>query len=633
MTAGSRVAAWSTRARNVFLRWFVSYPLAALVVTGVSTLTFVLRRQVPPQLNMSGLDGLLYARQAGSIAAGDWLGAYDHTTLAKVPGYPLLIAAATHFDVALKDLEHGVALLAALSVGVCVLLASRRMLWALAAFVFCAFDPLFFSSAAGDVLRDSVFSSLSVLVVTSLYLVSYLLVFRRSRVWSVVWSVVCAALAGLLLAAYLLLREEGIAAAPMVVAALLAAPVLRLVQSRAWRGSRLGRRMLRSTARALPSALVLGVFVVLPVQAVTDRNEEEYGVALTSDWSEGAFAEAYGQWQRVEAGPATFRVPLTGAQRRAVYQISETARLLAPTLEDPENPWRFVRCTTRPICDYQGGWLPWALRDAAAAMGAFDSAREAQSFFTRVARDIDTACSDGRLTCRPRLPAALQPVLRIDLEHVLDAWTRNTGDLLVSRGMYDQLTTLVDVPDEGRRELAEVSTSVPRTERAAAEQVARFEEHRTPFLWLALAYTVLIPAAAGLGLVLLAGVALSRRGRAHAGPLFGLALALLVAVVTRLGLVTIVDAADFETPARYAFAAHTLLLAFSAVALAEGFRALDLRRVGELVRGSLAQRGSPSQSASEASSSSEASFTATSTGESNTSRTERTSASSGAGTS
>ncbi|WP_324274271.1 hypothetical protein [Blastococcus brunescens] len=403
--------------------------------------------------------------------------------------------------------------------------------------------------------------------------------FRRS----VAWSLVAATVAGLLLSAYLLTREEGISVVPMAGVALLAAPALFLLRSKAWRGGELGRRMLRSSARVLPIALVLGVTVATPMLVVKDKNEEVYGVALTNDLSEGAFLDAYAQWQRVDVGPVVFRHPLTPSQRQAVYEISETARLLEPILEDPANEWRIHGCETPPDCDYGGGWLPWALREAAAAVGAYGSATQASNFFGQIATDIDAACTDGTLTCRTKLPASLQSLQRVSVTDLGRGYLRHAGALLTSQDMYFHSAAVKPAPDEWRGEFAAVMPSAPATAAEAEQRQASFDAHRWPYDVLDLAYTVLLPLGFLLGVVLLARTTLTRAGRRSAGPLTALAAILLFAILARLGLVAIVEAAEFAAPVRYIYPAHTLLVAFVVVSVVDGLRLLDrgwLRRRG-----------------------------------------------------
>ncbi|MGY1604099.1 hypothetical protein [Geodermatophilus sp. SYSU D00815] len=160
-----------------------------------------------------------------------------------------------------------------------------------------------------------------------------------------------------------------------------------------------------------------------------------------------------------------------------------------------------------------------------------------------------------------------------------DSLLRVTGALVTSRDLYDQVTAVPEVPGPWRQEFVAVAPATPATEAAAAEQQARFDEVVWQYRALGAVYTVLVPLLAGLGAALLAWQLATRRGRRAAGPLALLAVALAVGVATRLGLLTVVDAADYDADQpRYLFPAHTLLLAFGVVAVAEGARLLRLRR-------------------------------------------------------
>jgi hypothetical protein len=317
---------------------------------------------------------------------------------------------------------------------------------------------------------------------------------------------------------------------------------------------------------------------------VLHKNQQRYGVATLSEMAGGSFMDAYAQWQRVQVGPATYRIPITEGQRRAVYRVSPTARLLAPTLEDPANPWRLSGCTTAPKCDYHGGWMTWALRDAAAAAGAYTSAPHAEAFFADLAREISDACSEDRLTCSVKLPSAFQEAGRISVAGFVDSFERVTGYLLTSRDEYLALTGLVIVTPEQRAEFVSIAHEVPPTDAAARRQLADYGRHLWQYQALNSTYTVLLPVGSVLGVLLLVGLVATRRGRRAMSPLAALAIALLAGAGLRLTLLAVLDAADYDAEPRYVFPARELLLAFAVVALVEGLSRLDLRRLGALVR-------------------------------------------------
>jgi hypothetical protein len=497
ITASRAVGVWRMRLRAQFERRVVAYPSSALIVAVVTIATVAMRRRVQNPLGQSPYDGQLYVRQARAIDAHQWLGEYNNLTLVKVPGYSLFISMCNWLNIPVKDGEQLVAVFAAVLVGACVLVTTKRLSLSVAGFVVCAFSPIYLSTWSADFGRDALFASISVIVVTSLFLTSYFLVFGRACGW----ALATAGIAGLSLAAYVLVREEGVTVVPIAVAAAGALPVMYAVRDRPWRSG--GRRWAgRAAFRIVPSALVLTVGLAGPVGMVLAKNNAVYGVAATSELANGAFMDAYAQWQRVEAGEPKFRVPINEAQREAVYAVSPTARLLAPSLENPQNPWRFSGCFTVPNCDYAGGWVTWAIRDAAADAGAFGSASESEAFFTRLAQEIADACASGELPCRMKLPSAAQPLTRISFAQVVESFVRLTSSTLASRGAFQQINEPFQISPEARAEFLVVAPELPANEAQAAQQRADFRAHEWQYKSVKVIYWVAFPVAVLLGLVL-----------------------------------------------------------------------------------------------------------------------------------
>lgn len=570
------------RTRALFERRVVAWTASALVVVLSTVATITMRLRVQSPLGQSPYDGQLYIRQARSILDHHWLDGYTNLTLVKVPGYSIFIAVCNWLGIPLKAGEQLVAILAALTVGLCLLVVTKRLPLAVLAFVACAFSPIYLSTWSADFGRDALFASISVILVTSLFLTSYLLVSGRAFGP----ALVPAGLAGLSLAGYVLIREEGVTVLPTALVAVGAWPLMHAIRHRPWRGA--GRRWAgRVVRRAVPSALVLTVGMAGPVGIVLAANSSVYGVATTSELASGPFMDAYAQWQRVEAGEPRFRVPINEEQREAVYEVSPTARLLAPELEDRTNKWRFSGCGTPPNCDYQGGWITWAIRDAAATAGAFDSAAESRAFFAKLGREIADACDSGALTCRIKLPSAVQPLSRISFAQVAESFVRLTSSTLSSRSAFQHINEPFDISPEARAEFIAVAPEVPANVAEAAQQRLEFRTHEWQYKAVNVVYVLLFPVAVVLGIVLLGALLASRRGRAASGPLAALGLALLFAAISRLGLIAIVDAADYDADqSRYLIPAHALLLAFAVVAVVQGLSALDLRRLGAIARGS-----------------------------------------------
>ena len=164
---------------------------------------------------------------------------------------------------------------------------------------------------------------------------------------------------------------------------------------------------------------------LIPIGYVVHENANHYGVGLTNDVSAGAYARAYADWADVDAGAPIAQVPINAAQRAAVYAISPAANELSAELESPANHWRATSCRAAGICaDFGGAWEVWALRQAAADAGHFGSETAVQSYFGQIADDIETACSQGRLSCETHLPPSLEPFQHATLSGVWDAYWR-----------------------------------------------------------------------------------------------------------------------------------------------------------------------------------------------------------------
>jgi hypothetical protein len=96
-------------------------------------------------------------------------------------------------------------------------------------------------------------------------------------------------------------------------------------------------------------------------------------------------------------------VYVSEGQRKAVYQVSPSAALLAPFLEVPEGTsWKISNCQATGICnEFGGGWFPFALRDAAVNAVGIKSESQFQGYFKKLADEIQVACKKNILTCGP----------------------------------------------------------------------------------------------------------------------------------------------------------------------------------------------------------------------------------------
>ncbi|HET6949261.1 MAG TPA: hypothetical protein VFI47_02740 [Acidimicrobiales bacterium] len=479
-------------------------------------------------------DGLA-ARLAGSLVTGHWLGAYDQLTLAKVPGYPLFVAWTYDLHVPLKLAEHGVHLAAGAVTAVAVWRLCRSRLLGVVAYTLVALDPAYLGATSSRMYRDTLYGSLSLLLLGgSLLLLTLVpaLVARGPR-WAVPAVVVAGPVLGLVAAGYYLCREERSWLGP----ALLVAGLAGVAHWR--REGGIGWRHLLVVA----GTAALAAFTLLQsLQWVAGNNDHLYGTAVVSDLADGEIARAYAEWQRVEAGPETRYVPVNERQRAAVYAVSPAAAELEPALEEATIGWWRLGCGVGVCDDYIGAFFVWALRDAARLTGHEDTGAEAQRFFGRIADDIARACGH-ELTCTDRGIGPMPPRSRLDTGELATSYREVAASLL----SYDVGEPERSMPSGGDPRYWELMTRPlhgvgSQAEYAADEARAMRDQEAVAALTDLYRWAVRIGAVLALAGVVL-GVA-TRAGRRH--PVTVLVCAtMLTGALTRVAVVALIDATSW----------------------------------------------------------------------------------------
>lgn len=540
-------------------RRVVSRVGCGIVVLLASLTSVVLRRSVPIPYGLSALDDVLFLRSAGSIANGDWLGPYDSLTLSKGPAYPVFIALMHDLGWELKVGEQLTYLLAAAVLALAVWFTTGRLATSTAAYVIVALDPVSFDSQSAELIRDNWQGSLGLLFVAAVFLALQLALTRR-RWWAWAGAAVLAGVSG---GVYWLCREEGAAILPGIAVIVVGTPLL-------WARAEGHRVRLRTMARyGCALALVGGTFAA-PLLVVRALNAEHYGVAITVETAEGSYPAAYADWTRVGGGSTTHYVPLTTAQRLAVYRVSPAAREIESFLERPANPAFAPKVLS-------GAQTVWAIRDAAAHAGKFSSAAEAQDFFARLDAEINAGCDSGVLACAPRLPASLQSLQRAPLGTVTRVAATMTSSVLTGKGLLDQGTTRGASRQVTRAGVAALVAGVPADEAAASSQQAQFRATTWRLDVLGAVYGPLLVVLAVIAVV--AGLRGWWRLRWPRSPLLVLGLALAVGLAVRTVLLAVITAADYNASiARYQLAGRFLFVGAVVVGCAAAVEMIADRR-------------------------------------------------------
>jgi len=356
--------------------------LLATLVIGIAYLVLTAGR--PTSINSGGTwDEALFLRQGLYIATGQWLGPYNSSTLVKGPGYPLFIAAShlTGLSIAVSQTILYFLSSAYLShVASRVLRSSWLYVTLLLLLLVC---PAMYEQSMQRLLREPFYASLVLCYMATLADAAF-----GKRVPSpVVQDIIKPLVAGLFAGLLWITREEGIWIFPVTAVA------FGLGAASGYIPWRVG--MHRVAIGAVSATAVCVVVALL--------NMSHYRVFTLNEIKGSAYQSALASLQRASYLHRRAYMPVPHAARLEIYAQSPTFAKLKPYLDPAVDttPWRTAGCRIRAdwCGDIASGWLYWALRGAAAEVGAHKDARTAEKFYRQLSAEIENACSQELLNC------------------------------------------------------------------------------------------------------------------------------------------------------------------------------------------------------------------------------------------
>lgn len=328
-------------------------------------------------------DDLLFIRLADHLLQSGWLGPYDNLTLVKGPFYPLWIAFSFLLGIPLLLSQQLLYIAACLVTDQALCPLVERPSARLALFSLLLFNPATSSFPLTCVLRDALYPGLTLLMVAATL---GLFIRRHASIQPLVgWAL----MAGLATSAFWLTREEGIWMLPFLIPLWIwTLSAALFINWRDWR---------KTAIVILPWMLP-----VLAVLVVSWVNQAHYGVYAVVEFKTPEFQAAYGALTRVQHQEHKPQIPVPKEARQRIYAQSAAFAELRPFFEQ-EGFWTLqgIGFSNHPAGgdEIGGGWFSWALRDAAAAAGYFNSGIQSAAFFQRLADEINAACEAQRLDC------------------------------------------------------------------------------------------------------------------------------------------------------------------------------------------------------------------------------------------
>jgi hypothetical protein len=337
-------------------------------------------------------DDGLYIALGRYLSEGKWLGPFNQFTLMKGPGYPAFLALVHWLGVPIS-LAHAVFHCTAITFFVVV--AHRfigSLLLSLLLLALLLWHPISMTVFLLRVFRDEInYGQALILFAALLYALFYPSGSKQRNIFAM--------LGGAVLGWFWLTREDGAWIIPAMGLLLAVA---------AFRAS--GERRIRELVRT--SLIFFGVFAATQI-GFRGINRLVYGTFVGVDVKETNFERALGALASVRSGESRPFVTVTRAARERIYSVSPTLATLSGYLDTPPDiGWAKVTCDSiPPLCGEIGsGWFLWALRDAAAAAGHYQTPANASAFFGQIADEISAACAHRDLECSPQLIPFMPPV-------------------------------------------------------------------------------------------------------------------------------------------------------------------------------------------------------------------------------
>lgn len=401
---------------SVGLMWF-------FLIVSVFVKLWLVNSQSLTAIGGAVYDDRLFLDLAGHLLKGDWLGPYDHKTLAKGPFYPIWIATVFKSGIPLLLAQHLLYVAAC-----CVFIAAIRplvknRLLLLAGFIVLLFNPMSYTNVVmTQVLREGIYPALTVMVIS--FAIGLLIRHNGRPRLLILW----AAGLGISLTAFWLTREEGVWIVPSLLVMVGLAAFMEL--------------------RCRPVDFRKVVLYVLPfviwlaaIGGVAGINEVKYGIFATTEFKMPAFLKAYGALSRVKHADWKPAIPVPLDVRNRIYEVSPAFSELKSFMEgeggkiwrnwidmfrelykkdsgiakkmmsylekDPSGVWLDVFFNYKS--DIIGGWFMWAFREAVAASGYHSSGEAAANYYERLAKEVNLACTEKRLECEEER-ATMMPV-------------------------------------------------------------------------------------------------------------------------------------------------------------------------------------------------------------------------------
>ena len=343
-------------------------------------------------------DDLLLVQYAHSIASGNWLGTYGKMTLAKNPGYSLMLLLPGKLGISYQAFFIGLQALSALCFAIVTYDILGGAIGALAAYLLLLFMPeLFTFELFQRVYRMGIVIPFVIFLFTS-YVALYQRKDRPVR-HLLPWAII----AGCALFAVCILKEDGAWVFPYVA-------VVSVILLAGWLRGRLTSSLTTPSLLARLAILALPVAMLLAgTGAIRAKNYQTYGVSTTCERSDSGFSRFTSRLLTIEGGNENPRAWVQTSVLEQAIAVSPTLSSIAPEIQIAVDEWPGAE---------KGDLVFWVIRNAYDHAGGFTDAQTTDAFWNSTAQELEQALDSGTLTRKPgiQLSSLLPPLTANDVQ-------------------------------------------------------------------------------------------------------------------------------------------------------------------------------------------------------------------------
>lgn len=342
--------------------------------------------------NAASDDGLMQ-KGAINLLEFQWFGAFDAYTLSKTNIFSFYLAALNTFGIPFLIGSEILFFIATLIIVFLLKKYVHNKWFPYLVFSFIFFNPATFATATSvRIYRDAIYPSIILICLGSLFHIFTNIKNQKPyNAWLAVYTIS--------LTFFWFLREESVWILPILIfCSLFIIFFINKYQSPPARKKSILKFLL------IPPAAILIVWL-----GFKTANFIAYNSFVLTESDSSGYQDFYNAVNKISSSERTDTIDFPTDVRYQIYDVSPTFSTIKDSLENTVFPT--IKLLGDNPEEINSGWTTWAIRQAMARHGYYDSATSANNFYSQVATEINAACDDTKLDCTYKKPGLVSTLL------------------------------------------------------------------------------------------------------------------------------------------------------------------------------------------------------------------------------